>query len=103
MNALLIAYVAGGLGSLQRQLQSRRAKGGSVHALAGTWFFGSMLVLGVTASMLAQFKAPPEPGIAGILVCYFVATIVGDCAPPRRSRGWPADARRAMPGMRCGG
>jgi hypothetical protein len=35
---------------------------GSLHAFAGTWFFGSMLVLGVTASILARFKTPPEIG-----------------------------------------
>jgi len=35
-----------------------------------------MLVLGVTASILAPIKVPPEPGSAsaGIMVCYFVAT-----------------------------
>jgi hypothetical protein len=35
----------------------------SVHAFAGMWFFGSMLVLGVTASILARFKTPPELGL----------------------------------------
>jgi len=28
---------------------------GSSHAFASTWLFGSMLVLGVTAAMLARF------------------------------------------------
>ena len=32
-------------------------------SLPGTWFFGSMLILGVTASILARFKTPPELGI----------------------------------------
>jgi hypothetical protein len=49
-------------------------KGGSVHARAGTWFFGSMLVLGVTASILEPFRTPPGSPIGGIMVCYFVAT-----------------------------
>ena len=36
---------------------------GSLHDFAGMWFFGSMLVLGVTASILARFKTPPGLGI----------------------------------------
>ncbi len=49
-------------------------KGGRLHARAGTWFFGSMLVLGVTASILEPFRSPPGSPIGGIMVCYFVAT-----------------------------
>ncbi len=50
-------------------------KGGNLHARAGTWFVVSMLVLGVTASILEPFRSP-QPGspVGGILVCYFVAT-----------------------------
>jgi hypothetical protein len=33
-----------------------------------------MLVLGVTASILALFKSPPDSPLGGIMVCYFVAT-----------------------------
>ena len=50
-------------------------KGGNLHALAGTWFFGSMLVLGVTASILEPFRSPtPGSPITGIFVVYFVLT-----------------------------
>jgi hypothetical protein len=49
-------------------------KGGNVHAAFGAWFCVSMLVLGVTASILSPFKSPPESPIGGIMVCYFVAT-----------------------------
>ncbi len=49
-------------------------KGGGTHVSAGTWFCVSMFFLGVTASVLAPFKSPPESPIAGIMVCYFVAT-----------------------------
>lgn len=75
MNAVLIAHVAGGLvAMLTGAIAIAARKGGSWHASAGTWLFGSMLVLGVIASILARFKAPPEAGISGILVCCFVAT-----------------------------
>jgi len=63
----IVALLAGGVAGAVR-------KGGPLHALAGTWFFGSMLVLGVTASILERLKEQPETGIGGILICYFVAT-----------------------------
>jgi hypothetical protein len=34
----------------------------------------SMLVLGVTASILEPFRSPPGSPIGGVMVCYFVAT-----------------------------
>src|SRR5438045_3962104 len=49
-------------------------KGGKLHVTAGTWFAASMLVLGVTASLLEPYRSPPGSPIGGILVCYFVAT-----------------------------
>jgi hypothetical protein len=50
-------------------------KGGSLHARAGTWFFGSMLVLGITAAVLEPFRTPtPGSPITGIFVVYFVLT-----------------------------
>lgn len=49
-------------------------KGGRLHARAGTLFFGSMLVLGVTASIISPFATPPRSPIDGLFVCYFVAT-----------------------------
>ena len=75
MNALLIAHVVTGLVAILAGATAIAArKGGSVHASAGTWFSASMLVLGLTASILARFETPPETGIGGMLVCYFVAT-----------------------------
>lgn len=67
IGAGLIALVAGAIAAAVR-------KGGSWHAAAGNWFFGSMLALGVTASILSPFKTPPESPIGGVIVCYFVAT-----------------------------
>ena len=63
----IIALLAGTVAVVAR-------KGGALHARAGTWFFGSMLVLGVTASILEPFRTPPGSPIGGIMVCYFVAT-----------------------------
>lgn len=76
MNAILIPHIAAGLiAVLSGFLAVGVRKGGRLHRLAGTWFFGSMLVLGITASILEPFSTP-EPGspIGGIIVCYFVAT-----------------------------
>jgi uncharacterized membrane protein (UPF0136 family) len=76
VNAILIAHIAAGsIAVLAGYLAVTARKGGRVHALAGTWFFGSMLLLGVTASVLEPFRTP-QPGspIGGIMVCYFVAT-----------------------------
>src|SRR4051812_28161179 len=77
MNGFTWVHVAGGMiGLLSGAIAVSVRKGGSMHALAGTWFFASMLVVGVTASILAPFKSPPDPAltIGGIMVCYFVAT-----------------------------
>ena len=63
----IIALVAGTLAVAAR-------KGGSLHARAGTSFAASMLLLGVTATILARLKPEPESGLGGLFVCYFVAT-----------------------------
>lgn len=50
-------------------------KGGRAHAWAGTAFFISMLVLGVSASVLEPFRTPkPGSALVGVFVCYFVLT-----------------------------
>ncbi len=75
MNPVLIPHVASGIVAiLAGTIAVAARKGGSLHAAAGTWFFGSMLVLGVTASILEPFRSPPGSPIGGIMVCYFVAT-----------------------------
>ena len=68
-------HVAGGIVALvSGAVAVAVRKGGGRHVSAGTWFCVSMFVLGVTASILAPLKSPPESPIAGIMVCYFVAT-----------------------------
>ena len=75
LNGITWIHIAGGMIALASGAVAFAVrKGGSVHALAGTGFFVSMLVLGVTASILEPFKSPPDSPIGGIMVCYFVAT-----------------------------
>ena len=75
MNGITWIHVAGGMIALVSSAVAVAVrKGGGMHTSAGTWFFVSMLVLGVTASILAPFKSPPDSPIDGIMVCYFVAT-----------------------------
>ena len=76
MNILLGIHIAGGLLALNAGTIAVVArKGGRLHARAGTCFFASMLVLGVTAAILEPFRTP-EPGspLNGVFVCYFVLT-----------------------------
>lgn len=75
MNGLMWVHLAGGsLAILSGTIAVTARKGGPLHARAGTWFAASMLVLGVTATILARLQAEPESGMGGILTCYFVAT-----------------------------
>lgn len=75
MNAIMWIHIAGGITALAAGTVAVAArKGSGIHGLAGTWFFGAMLVLGITASILGPAKAPPDSPVGGIMVCYFVAT-----------------------------
>jgi hypothetical protein len=69
-------HIAGGLLALPAGAVAVAApKGGRLHARAGTLFFASMLVLGITASILEPFRSPtPGSPVGGIMVCYFVVT-----------------------------
>ena len=50
-------------------------KGGRMHARAGNVFFGSMLILGVTAAILEPFReVDPGSPVAGLFVLYFIGT-----------------------------
>lgn len=75
MTLLMWVHVASGILALVSGTAAAAArKGGPLHAHAGTWFFASMLVLGVTAAILEPFRSPPGSPVGGLLVCYFVAT-----------------------------
>jgi hypothetical protein len=75
-DAIMWIHIAGGVVAVLTGFLSVGArKGGQLHRLAGTGFFGSMLVLGITASILEPLRTP-EPGspVGGFIICYFVAT-----------------------------
>lgn len=75
MSILAWIHIAGGsVAILAGTLAVAARKGGRLHVGAGTWFAVSMLVLGVTASVLAQPKGEVGLGLGGMLTCYFVAT-----------------------------
>ena len=75
MNVLMWVHIAGGsLALLSGTAAVVARKGGRLHARAGTWFFVSMLVLGVTAAILEPFRVPPGSPVGGLLTCYFVLT-----------------------------
>ncbi len=76
LELLLWVHIAAGLASIPLGTIAVAArKGGWLHSQAGTGFFGSMLLLGITASILEPFRMP-EPGspVGPLLICYFVAT-----------------------------
>jgi hypothetical protein len=75
MNPLMWIHIAGGSAAiLAGALAVAARKGGRVHASAGTWFAVSMLLLGVTASILGRMKEDPDSGLGGLITCYFVLT-----------------------------
>ena len=74
-NAVMGIHIASGFVALVTGAMAVAIrKGGPEHASAGTWFFVSMLVLGITAAILEPFRSPPGSPVGGIMVCYFVAT-----------------------------
>ncbi len=76
MTLLLWVHIASGLiAVIAGFIAAGARKGGRLHGQAGTVFFGSMLVLGISAAILEPFREP-EPGspIGPLLVCYFVGT-----------------------------
>lgn len=89
MNIVMAIHIAGGLLALPAGTVAVAArKGGRLHARAGTIFFGSMLVLGVTASLREPFRNPPGSPIGGVMVCYFVLTSWVAARRRDGSTGW---------------
>ncbi len=75
MNLILWAHVAAGSVALLSGTAAAAArKGGSLHARAGTWFVGSMLLLGASAAILAWLQEQANMGLGGLFTCYFVLT-----------------------------
>ncbi|MEA3079273.1 MAG: hypothetical protein QOF05_681 [Sphingomonadales bacterium] len=74
-NALLVPHIASGIVAVLAGFAAVAVRKGSrAHALAGSWFVGSMLVLGVTTAILEPYRTPPGSPLVGVFVCYFVAT-----------------------------
>jgi hypothetical protein len=74
-DAVMAVHIAAGLVALLAGAAAVAvSKGGAWHGRAGTGFFGAMLVLGITASILEPYRSPPGSPIGGIMVCYFVGT-----------------------------
>jgi hypothetical protein len=75
MNIILWTHIAAGsLALLSGAVAVTARKGGHLHVRAGTWFVASMLILGVTATVLARLKDDLGLAVGGIFTCYFVAT-----------------------------
>jgi hypothetical protein len=75
VNAITWVHIAAGsVAILAGAVAIAGRKGGGLHAKAGTWFAASMLVLGLSATILAQAENDPGLGLGGFLTCYFVAT-----------------------------
>jgi hypothetical protein len=75
MNGLTWIHIAGGVIALMAGAVAVAArKGGRVHVAAGIAFAASVLVLGITASIIGPFASPPQSPVGGIMACYFVAT-----------------------------
>jgi hypothetical protein len=75
MNEIIWIHVASGMIALAAGTMAAVVrKGGARHGSAGNWFCASMLVLGLSASLLEPTRTPPGSPIGGIMVCYFVAT-----------------------------
>ena len=75
MSPLIAVHIGFGLMAIAAGTVAGGARKGSrLHGLAGSWFAGSMLALGVTVTVIARLMDPPQSGLGGILICYFVAT-----------------------------
>jgi len=77
MNILLIPHIAAGSIAIFSGTAAVAArKGGANHSSAGTCFVGSMIVLGLSATLMALTLPAPDPSraAAGIFAAYFAAT-----------------------------
>ena len=86
---ILWLHIAGGLIALvSGAVAVTVRKGGRWHKLAGNAFFGSMLVLGLSASILEPYRNPPGSPVSGLLVLYFVGTSWATARRRDGTTGW---------------
>lgn len=82
---LTIHIAAGGLAIVLGAVAFVVKKGGTVHRRSGLLFVYAMLVMGLTASMLACLRSPTDPQVrTGLLTAYFVVTALTTVRPASR-------------------
>src|SRR5215218_5851254 len=76
MQLLLPIHVAaGGLAMVLGAVALVARKGGTIHRRSGLSFAGAMIVMGLSASLLAFRKSPIDPNVfTGFMTAYFVGT-----------------------------
>lgn len=73
LTTLLVVHIAGGAIGLASGLVAMIArKGGPQHARAGTWFFGSMMLMATSAAILAAVEPDKLSLLSGVLTGYLV-------------------------------
>lgn len=86
---LPIHIAAGGLAVILGFVALAVRKGGPVHRRAGIAFVYAMLVMGISASIMAFRKDPNDGNVtAGLLTAYFVVTALTAVRPPSPDMKW---------------
>ena len=75
MSVIMWVHIAGGSTALLSGAGALALrKGGRGHGRIGTIFFGAMLVMTLTGSVIAALKPERATAVIGIITCYLVAT-----------------------------
>lgn len=75
MTLLMLIHIAGGgIALVSGAAALALRKGSRRHASVGIVFFGSMLVMGLTGSLISALRPAYSVTVIGILTCYFVVT-----------------------------
>lgn len=70
---LLVLHIAGGtIGLVAGLVAMIGRKGSTLHARAGTWFFGAMMLMAVSAAVLAAAEPDRLSLLSGVLTGYLV-------------------------------
>lgn len=86
MKALLILHIAGGsLGIITGFTSLFAPKGSTLHRQSGLVFVASMVMLGLTASIIGLAKNQPGNVSAGLIATYMVVTGLGTVRPIPRN------------------
>src|ERR1043165_9939629 len=86
---LSIHIFAGGLAIILGAVALTVKKGGNLHRRSGLLFVYAMLIMGISASILAFLKSPSDPNIrAAFMTGYFVITALTTVRPVSRQTRW---------------